>query len=167
MSIRKEADIQIREATDADRAWIRETLIREWTDTVIERTDEYIEAADLLALIAEIDGERLGLATVLIHHDHYELLTLNSFREKLGIGTALIRALEEMAVRAGKPEVRIFTYNGNLNGIGFYQKRGYRMWAVHRDTITRARQSRKPKLPMLDENGIIIADELELRRRLD
>jgi len=159
--------MEIREATADDHTWIRETLIREWADSLIERADEFIEADKLPALLAEVDGERVGLATVLEHVSHFEIVTLNSFRQKQGIGTALIRATEAMALAAGKPEVRIFTYNGNLNGLGFYQKRGYRLWAIHRDTITRARQSRKPSIPLLDENGIVIADEIELLRRLD
>ena len=157
----------IRESIDADRTWIHEALVREWDGPLIERTDEFVDAGKLPAFVAEVDGERVGLATVLLHPDHAEIVTLNSFQEKQGIGTALIRAVEEMALRAGTPEVRIFTYNGNLNALGFYQKRGYRLWAVHRDTITRARQTQKPGIPLLDENGIIIADEIELRRRLD
>jgi len=156
----------IREASDADREWIHETLVREWDGPLIERTDEFVDAGKLPALIAEVDGERVGLATVLMHPDHAEIVSLNSFREKQGIGTALIRAVEDMAVCNERAEVRIFTYNGNLNALGFYQKRGYRMWAIHRDTITRARQD-KPSIPLLDDNGIIIADEIELRRRLD
>jgi ribosomal protein S18 acetylase RimI-like enzyme len=160
-------NLNIRQVYDVDRAWVLEVLAREWAGPLIERTDEYIEADKLPAVIAEVEDERVGLATVLIHPDHFEIVTLNSFREKQGIGTALIRAVEDIAVRAGKPEVRIFTYNGNLNALGFYQKRGYRLWAVHRDTITRARDGKKPDIPLLDENGIVIADEIELRRRLD
>jgi len=157
--------MQIREANDADRNWIHETLVREWDGPLIERTDEFVDAGKLPALIAEVDGERVGLATVLMHPDHAEIVTLNSLRQKQGIGTALIRATEAMAERAGKAEVRIFTYNGNLNALGFYQKRGYRLWAIHRDSITRARLD-KPSIPLVDENGIIIADEIEVRRRL-
>jgi len=158
--------MQIRQANDGDRDWIHETLVREWDGPLIERTDEFVDAGKLPALIAEVDGEGVGLATVLLQPDHAEIVSLNSFREKQGIGTALIKAVEEMAVRAGTPEVRIFTYNGNLNALGFYQKRGYRLWAIHRDTITRARLD-KPSIPLLDDNGIIVADEIELRRRLD
>ena len=161
-------NVNIRQAYEVvDGAWVLEVLTREWAGPLIERTDEYIEADKLPAVIAEVDDERVGVATVLIHPDHFEIVTLNSFREKQGIGTALIRAVEDIATRAGKPEVRIFTYNGNLSALGFYQKRGYRLWAVHRDTITRARETKKPGIPLLDESGIIIADEIELRRRLD
>ena len=60
--------------------------------------------------------------------------------------------------------MRVFTGNHNLHAIRFYQRRGFRLWAVHRDTITRAREV-KPLIPLF-EDGIPICDEVELRKTL-
>jgi hypothetical protein len=45
--------------------------------------------------------------------------------------------------------------------LGFYQKRGLVLAALHRDAATLARQI-KPEIPLIGENGIPIRDEFEL-----
>jgi GNAT superfamily N-acetyltransferase len=131
---------------------------------LIERTDEYIDATLLPAYVAELDGESVGMMTLLEQPDHIEIMTLNSFVEDRGIGTALIATAESETGNAGLDELRVFTGNHNIRAIGFYQRRGFRLWAVHRDTITRARLL-KPTIP-LEKHGILICDEVELRKRL-
>ena len=157
--------IETRITGPGDRAWILDVLIREWHGPLIERTDEYIDASNLPAIVAEIEREPVGLITLMFHGVHAEIVTLNSFRKRIGVGSALMAAAEAFASEAGHTEVRLFAVNANLGALGFYQKRGYRMWAIHRDTITRARQDKKPDIPLYGENEILNADEVELRKR--
>jgi ribosomal protein S18 acetylase RimI-like enzyme len=158
--------IEARASRPGDREWISAELAREFHGPRIERGEEILNALDLPALVAEFEGERAGLLTYMLHADHGEVFTLSSRRERLGIGSALLAAAEAAFFEAGHRESRLFTINSNLNALGFYQRRGYRLWQVHRDTITRARALRKPEIPLLDGNGILIADELELRKPL-
>ena len=150
----------------SDAPWVLDLLVRAWHGPLIERTDEFIDASELPAILAEIDGVPVGLVTLLVHADHVEIMTLNSRREGIGVGSALMAAAETFALESGHTEVRLFAVNANLNALGFYQKRGYRFWAIHRDTITRARETKKPDIPVFAENSILIADEVELRKRL-
>lgn len=153
----------MRPALPSDEAWIREVIVREWAGPLIERTDEFIDATTLPAMVAQSGGERVGLMTLLTHDDHLEVFTLNSFAEGMGVGSALLEAADAEALRLGVGEVRLFTVNHNLRALRFYQRRGYRMWAVHRDTITRARAV-KPMIPLVSDDGIPICDEIELRK---
>ena len=159
------SSISIRPATESDQAWVDETLIREWAGPLVERGDEFVDVTKLPAQIAETDGGRVGLMTLLVHADHLEIFTLNSFREGQGIGSALMNAAEREAVKQNLTEIRLFVVNHNLRALGFYQRRGYRIWAAHRDSITRARLV-KPAIPLVSSDGIPICDELELRKTL-
>lgn len=156
----------VRPAGEADKDWLLDVLKTEWGGPWIERTDEYIDASVLPAFIAHVECHKVGLITLLEGLDHLEIMTLNSFREGCGVGSALVQAAESRARARDLPEARVFTSNDNLHALGFYERRGYRLWAVHRDSITRARAYRKPQIPLKANNGILIADEIELRKPL-
>jgi ribosomal protein S18 acetylase RimI-like enzyme len=155
----------IREGCQEDKMWVLDVLVREWHGPLIERADEFVDASNLPCLIAEANGIRVGLATLLVQPDFIEIITLNSFQEGQGIGTALIAAAVEMARRHGASDVRLFTTNDNLHALGFYQRQGFILHALHRDTITRARLE-KPEIPKIGRSGIPLRDEIELRLRL-
>lgn len=69
----------IREAGPEDRVWGLEVLVREWHGPLIERGDEFVDAGGLLWLVAELDGHRVGLITLLLGENFVEIVTLNSF----------------------------------------------------------------------------------------
>ncbi len=156
----------IRWGASDDLKWILDVLVREWHGPLIERGDEFVDAGQLPCLIAELDGQRVGLATLLFGPDFVEIITLNSFAEGRGVGSALIAEASHVAVSLGVSDLRLFTTNDNLHAIGFYQKRGFHLFALHRDTMTRARLV-KPEIPLIGREGILIRDELELRLPLD
>lgn len=156
--------IEIRKVGPQDAEWVLEVLRREWAGPLIERVDEFVDASTLPALVAESGKRRVGLATLLIHPDHLEVVTINSFEEDRGVGTALLAGAESEAARQGLNEVRLFSVNSNIRALRFYQRRGFRMWAIHRDTITRARLV-KPMIPEF-EDGIPMCDEVELRKQV-
>lgn len=158
--------VTVRSAELADAEWVFVQLKNEFHGPMVERGDELIDASGLPALIADVDGSRVGVLTYIVHGDHVEIFTLSTTLENRGVGTSLITAAEDVARAAGLSEMRLFVINSNLHALGFYQRRGYRVWSVHRDTITRARLKWKPEIPLVDDNGIVIADELELRKTL-
>jgi hypothetical protein len=59
----------------------------------------------------------------------------------------------------------LITTNDNIDAIRFYQRRGMRLVAVHRDAVDDARRA-KPSIPMIGEYGIPIHDELEFELQL-
>ena len=56
----------------------------------------------------------------------------------------------------------MITTNDNLRALGFYQKRGFILNKVFFDSIQQARKL-KPEIPIKNENGILIRDEIELK----
>jgi hypothetical protein len=102
----------------------------------------------------------VGLATFRFADGDCELVTLDSLREGQGIGSALLTAVGHEAARRGCDRMWLITSNDNVNAIGFYQRRGMRLVAVHRGAVDDARRI-KPSTPLIGERGIPIHDELE------
>ena len=59
----------------------------------------------------------------------------------------------------------LVTTNDNLRALAFYQRRGFRIIAVHTDAVARSREA-KPEIPAVGDNGIPILDEIELEKEL-
>jgi len=77
-----------------------------------------------------------------------------------GIGAALLARATQVARDAGATRVWLITTNDNLRAIRFYERRGFRIIAVHRGAVDRARML-KPSIPLVAENGLELHDELE------
>jgi GNAT superfamily N-acetyltransferase len=138
-------------------------LTREWGGPIIAIRDRPVDASTLPALIP---GEREGLATYLVEEGAAELVTLNAFRRSAGIGTALVEALAGLLAADGVRELHVSTTNDNLDALRFYQRRGFRLAAVHVGEVDRERVF-KPSIPAIGALGIGIHDAIELVRRLD
>ncbi len=150
----------VRPAGPDDADWICEMLARHWGGSRIAVGGRLVEACDLPALIA---GERQGLATYRIAADgkRAELITLNALIKRQGIGTALIEELTARLAAAGVEELRVRMTNDNLDALRFYQRRGFRLIALRRGAIDKAR-GLKPSIPPIGHFGIPVHDQLEL-----
>ena len=112
-----------------------------------------------------IYGDWTGLLTYILRGDECEITSLNSLQEGRGIGAALI----DQAIHAAKEQkcrrVCLITTNDNLRALGFYQKRGFELVAVHRGAVNESRKL-KPSIPWIGENNIPLRDEIELEMLL-
>ena len=106
-------------------------------------------------------GDKVGLLTYEILDAECEIVTLDSVRPGAGVGSALVQAVNTAARRAGCRRLWLVTTNDNLHALGFYQRRGFAIVAVHRDAVEQARRI-KPQIPRVGQRGIPIRDELEL-----
>jgi len=107
--------LDIRLLTPPDRDWVRRKIIETWgAETVVVHETVY-HPAELPGFIAEIDGEIVGLLTYAIQGEACEIVTLNSWRESVGVGTALIAAVHVNAIernRRLKPEIPLTGMDG-------------------------------------------------------
>ena len=152
----------IRSGTEHDRDWVRHELVRNWGDVAISSLGVWHQADVLPSLIAWSDSQRVGLATFMAQFagGACEVITLSSTLENAGVGAILLEACVAAARSAGCHRVFLTTTNDNLRAIGFYQKRGWRMVAVHRGAMDHARVS-KPTIPLIGMNNIPLHDEIE------
>jgi len=112
---------------------------------------------DFTRLRGEIDQLR-GIVS-----GNVTITTLDSLDEAIGVGSALVEAVEEWAREAGMKRLWLVTTNDNLEALKFWQKRGYELVSVHRNAIADARRI-KPQIPITGLHGITIRDEIELEK---
>ena len=144
-----------------DRTWVSWVLEQRWGSAEVVSRGRTHRADALPALVAEVSGERCGLATYLIDGAEAELVSLDALRARRGIGTVLLAATVEAARSAGCRRLRLSTTNDNLDAMRFYQRRGLRIVAVRVGAVDDARL-RKPQIPEIGEYGIALHDEIEL-----
>ncbi len=152
----------LRDITDEDQAWIQRWIIFQWGAAYVIAHDTRYDPETLPGVVAvDTNGETIGLITYIIQDEECELITLNSIREGIGVGTALIEAVKQRAHHENCKRVWLVVTNDNLNAIRFYQKRGFHLVRIHRGSVTRARKQ-KPEIPEIGYFGIPIRDEVEL-----
>lgn len=159
--------MRIREGCAEDEEWKLQRLLERWGSRRVVSRGCVHDALELPSLVAERDGVPVGLATFALRDDACELVTLDAFEQGSGVGSALIEAGCRFARTRGCQRLWLITSNDNLPAVRFYQRRGFRLIAVHQDAITRARRELKPEIPELGLDDIPVRDELELVRELD
>jgi ribosomal protein S18 acetylase RimI-like enzyme len=117
-------------------------------------------------LLAEEDGRLLGLLTYVPAPPRCEVLTLHVEEQWRGLGTALIEAATHRAAEAGCARLWVITTNDNVDALRFYQRRGFRLVALHAGAVDDSRARLKPEIPPLGEYGIPLRDEIELELEL-
>ncbi len=156
----------LRPLTPADRAAVRAWMVERWGSESMAVHGRLFRMDELPGLAAESDGRMVGLVTYRLLGDACEVMSLDSLIERRGVGGALVAALCELARQAGCRRLTLTTTNDNLNALGFYQKRGFRLTALHPGAVDAARRALKPEIPLTAENGIPIRDEIELEQEL-
>ena len=155
----------IRPLTIHDHVWMLQFISEQWGSNIVVSRGTIYTAHALPGFISIEHGERAGLVTYHIKGDECELVSLNSAYPGIGMGTALIEAVRQEAIRVGCKRLWLVTTNDNLNALRFYQKRGFLLVAVHRNAIELSRRL-KPQIPLLGEHDIPIRDEIELEMSL-
>ncbi len=160
------AAIDVRPLGGGEREWSRAFLRTEWGEPGVVRRGELVDPVTLPGFVAYVERERAGLATYAVRGDECELVTLDSLREGIGVGRALLEAVRDEAVSAGCRRLWLVTTNDNVRALGIYQRWGMSLVALRRDAVAEARKV-KPSIPERAANGIPIKDELELELLLD
>jgi len=158
----------IRNVQQEDRDWIRRWLVFQWGAEIVISHDVVFTPADLPGFIAVTSGsdEPLGLITYNFDGDDCEIVTLDSLREGIGVGSELIEAVKQHARNVGCKRLVLVTTNDNIYSMRFYQKRGFKLKRINIGAADRAR-SQKPQFPTIGYFGIPIHDEIELEFPLD
>lgn len=133
----------------------------------VARRGELLETMQWPALVADAGGQLAGLVTFIVRGRDCEVLTLHATQPWRGTGTALLDAVEAIARDRGCDRLWLITTNDNVEALRFYQRRGFRLVALHRGAVDESRAALKPEIPLIGEHGIPIHDEIEFERVLD
>jgi GNAT superfamily N-acetyltransferase len=151
---------RIRPKVAADSA----ALAAVWTDrygapNIVSRGREHHPLL-LEGFVVEEDKRLLGALTFARLGDELEVVTLDSFVENRGVGTALLGTIVELARAGHMRRVCLVTTNDNIRALRFYQRRGWSMAALHLNAIELAREI-KPQIPETGDHAIAIRHEIE------
>jgi len=155
----------VRELRADDRDWVIGLLTKRWGSARIVTRGRLHHADKLPGFIVESEGQLAGLVTYRIDGADCEIISLDSLVERQGVGSKLLSRVREAAVDGGCKQLWLITTNDNIPAQRFYQNRGFRLVAVHRNAIDHARKL-KPEIPNIGQNGIPIRDEIELEMLL-
>lgn len=144
------------------RTKLAEFFRRRWGSTKMVIASGIYECTELAGFgVLDEEGEIVGLITYVLRGDECEVTSLDSLRERQGLGTALLEKVEQVALENGCRVLRLTTTNDNLPALRFYQKRGFVLHRLLPGAVERSREI-KPEIPLLGVDGIPIRDEIEL-----
>lgn len=151
--------------TEEFRDAVNEILKNEWNCPPSISKGGILDTTALPGFIFLENHTIIGVVTYHIENNECEIVTLNSFRENRGIGTALIHSVLAAARHRNCRRLWLITTNDDTNAIRFYQKKGFELIAAHINAMDISRQL-KPSIPLIGMDGIPIKHELEFEIRL-
>ncbi|HEY3629441.1 MAG TPA: GNAT family N-acetyltransferase [Jatrophihabitantaceae bacterium] len=156
--------VNVRPIDDDEREQVTKLLTERWGSTVVVSRGERHDLRALPTIVAEQDGEIVGVVTYAPgppDQGSAEITSLDALRPDRGVGTALLDAVIDVALSNGWRRLWLVTTNDNTHALRFYQRRGWDLVAVHRDAVDDARAT-KPEIPERGNDDIAIRHELEL-----
>jgi ribosomal protein S18 acetylase RimI-like enzyme len=157
--------VDVRALRDDERSWMRKIVRERWGDELIVGRGRAYQVGELPALVALDGDERVGLLTYRVDRAVAEIVTLDAFREGVGVGRALIQSVVGEAESAGAIRLLVMTTNDNVDALRFYQRAGFRLAKLRAGVVDEARR-RKPSIPEVGHYEIPVRDELDLIRNL-
>ncbi len=158
-------DLLVRATQASERNWVESFIKSHWGSEIVVAKGRVTRPAELDGFAA-LQGEKpIGLLTYRTEGPDREIVTLDSTVQGKGIGTILIDAVKQKAKVNGCRRLWLITTNDNLNALGFYQKKGFRLVALYPNALEASRKL-KPEISLKASNGVPIRDELELELEL-
>jgi len=149
-----------------NRVAINELINNRWHSTDMVVRGNVVDMTKLDGLIAYEGENIIGLIMYFISENELEILSLDSFKENIGVGTELVKRIVDKANSMNCHKVKLITTNDNLSALKFYQKRGFCLAQIYRNSVNNARLL-KPSIPLIGNDGIPLRDEIELELMID
>lgn len=150
----------ITEITASDKELIIDFISVHWGSPLCVSRGKLYDPANLPGFICIENNKLLGLITYHIQDTDCEIVNLNSLVQNSGLGTKLINKVISRAKENNCNRVWLVTTNDNINGIKFYQKRGFEWAGFHKNAIKESRKL-KPEIPEIGHDSIPIKHEIE------
>jgi GNAT superfamily N-acetyltransferase len=132
-----------------------------WGGTQVVVHRELYDLRELPCYIALSDKrDILGYSYYRFTKDECEIMALESIRQNVGVGTALVKAIKELAAGEKCRRLYLQTTNDNTHAIRFYQRHGFAMCAVRFNELDFSRTI-KPSIPLAGDDEIPLLHEIE------
>jgi GNAT superfamily N-acetyltransferase len=152
--------VSVRVGNASDRDWVVDAARRLLGSDhqVHSRRQFHVDAHELL--IAEADDEPAGFLSWVVEGDEGEVLAIAADAPRAGVGTALLRAVEDLARDRGCTRLHLTTTDANVGAQRFYAASGWHLAERLVGAVDRCREQWKPEIPA------DMHDELIYERRL-
>ena len=154
---------KIERISNETRELVNQFFIDNWFSTDMSIRGEIIDGTKLDGFLLQEKNTIIGLVTYTFFGDICEIVSLDSKRENIGIGSALLKEIEKIAIDNNCKKMRLITTNDNMRELQFYQKRGYCLTKIYPNAMEEVRKV-KPNVPALGDNDIPLRDEIELEK---
>ncbi|MBC6974319.1 GNAT family N-acetyltransferase [Bacillus sp. Xin] len=155
--------VQMQKITEEMRKTIALFMRENWGSALMVSRGRVHQLDQLPGFIAIEDNRIIGIITYEISKNDCEIVSLDSFKEKKGIGTKLIECVIDIAKKQCCKKVWLITTNDNTNALRFYQKRGFIMTNLYIDAVKEARKIKK-EIPFIGYDNIAISHEIQLEK---
>ena len=150
---------------EKNRAIVNQFFIDNWFSTDMSIRGKIIDGTKLDGYVILENNIIIGLITYIFMDNTCEIVSLDSKKENIGIGSELLKKVEEKALGENYHTIRLITTNDNLRALQFYQKRGFCLSKLFPKAMDIVRKQ-KTTVPKIGENGIPLNDELELEKNI-
>ncbi|MDD3225705.1 MAG: GNAT family N-acetyltransferase [Clostridium sp.] len=158
--------MDIRTISPKNREQVNKFIRDQWFTTEMAVRGKIVDMAQLDGVVAYERETIIGLITYKIEGNECEVMSLDSIREKHGIGTTLLNEVIKISSIMKCSKVKLITTNDNINAIKFYQKRGFDMVHLYYDAVKEARKL-KSSIPVIGDFGIPLRHEIEFEIKVD
>jgi ribosomal protein S18 acetylase RimI-like enzyme len=157
--------VLVREATADDREKALELFRRDFGHRTMVAYGQAVSLDEAAALVAETGEKDIAGALAWRHFDgalHILALATDPMWQRAGVGGHLVAEAELLARRQSQPRVIVTITNDNLPALYFYQRHGYRLSAILRDSVADHMRDHQ----VSGFAGIPVRDELQLSKNL-
>ncbi|MBL6689720.1 MAG: GNAT family N-acetyltransferase [Pseudomonadales bacterium] len=160
------AQLCIRPVGADDTDYVINLVTEHFGSTQVVSRGRLHDCETLKGFLAMAGTRRVGLVQIAIRDGELEVVTLVSELDGAGVGRGLLeRVVAEARHLGGLSRCWLSTTNNNHNAINFYRHIGWVQCATHLGAVDEARKL-KPEIPLTDDRGIEIRDELEFEWKL-
>ena len=154
---------KIEKISSNTRNLVNQFFLDNWFSTDMSIRGKIIDCTKVDGFLLQEDNIIIGLVTYTFFGDICEIVSLDSKKENIGIGSALLEEIVKVAINYKCKKMRLITTNDNMRALQFYQKRGYCLTKLYPNAMEEVRKV-KPDVPILGDNDIPLRDEIELEK---
>ncbi|RWS43790.1 GNAT family N-acetyltransferase [Bacillus mycoides] len=157
--------VHIQKITPEMKEVIQDFMCENWGSSMMVSRGRVHHLEELPGFVALENDRIVGILMYEVIKNMCEIVSLNSFEERKGIGTKLVDCALQVAKENECKKVWLITTNDNMNALRFYQKRKFSMTNLYVGAVEEARKIKK-EIPFIGYDNIAISHEIQLEYKL-